>query len=74
MCYRNFSDLFRTAILKENLPMDVYYFIKEHLWMSAFDEATLKKVLVEVNPSQSWLWKQSGSMAAVMIFEEVCCR
>ena len=23
--------------------MDVAYFIKEHLWMSAFDEATLKK-------------------------------
>ena len=53
MCYRNFSDLFRTAILKENLPMDVYYFIKEHLWMSAFDEEKKKKVLVEVNPPQS---------------------
>ena len=39
---RNFPKLFRKAILKENLPMDVPYFIKEHLWMSAFDEVTLK--------------------------------
>ena len=39
---RNFPKLFRKAISKENLPMDVPYFIKEHLWMSAFDEATLK--------------------------------
>ena len=33
--------------------MDVPYFIKEHLWMNVFDEATLKKDLVEVNPPQS---------------------
>ena len=33
--------------------MDVPYFIKEHLWMSAPDEATLKKNLVGVNPPQS---------------------
>ena len=32
--------------------MDVPYFIKEHLWMSAFDEATL---LMEINPPQSVL-------------------
>ena len=41
---RNFPKLFRKAILKENLPIDVPYFIKEHLCMSAFDEATLKKI------------------------------
>ena len=49
----NFPKIFRTVILKENLPMDVPYFIKEHLWMSASDEATLQKYLVEVNPPQS---------------------
>ena len=42
-----------SAILKENLPMYVPYFIKEHLRVSASDEATLKKILVEGNPLQS---------------------
>ena len=50
--------------------MDVPYFIKEHLWMSAFDETTL---LVEINPPQSCPWKQIGTkvVAAVMILEVV---
>ena len=52
---RNFPKIFRAAILKENLLMDVPYFIKEHLWMSASDEATLntkcwwKKILLKVD-------------------------
>ena len=37
-----FARIFRKAILKQN-PMDVPYFFKDHLWMSASDEATLKK-------------------------------
>ena len=41
----NFPKIFRTTILKENLPMDVPYFIKRHLWMRASDEATLKIIL-----------------------------
>ena len=40
---RNFPKIFRTAIIKEYLPMDVPYFFKEHLKMSASDEVTLKK-------------------------------
>ena len=32
--------------------MDVPYFIKEHLWMTASDEATLKKFLTEVKFSK----------------------
>ena len=33
-------------------PSDVPYFIKEHLWMSAFDEAILKKIKIgESKPS-----------------------
>ena len=54
-------------------PLDIPYFIKEHLWMSAFDEATLKKKLVEVNPPQSWASEQNGItvVAAVMILEIV---
>ena len=54
--------------------MDALYFIKKHLWISASDEATLKKKnLVEVNPPQSWSWKQNGTtvVAAVMILEVV---
>ena len=31
-----------SAILKEYLPTDAPYFIKENLWMSASDEAKLK--------------------------------
>ena len=41
--------------------MDVPYFIKEHLSISASNEATLKKYFVEVNPRQSWPWKQNGT-------------
>ena len=48
---RNFPKIFRTAILKENLPMDVPYFIHGHLWMSASDEATLKKNFGGSKPS-----------------------
>ena len=33
--------------------MDVPYFIKEHLWMNAFDQVTHTKNLVEVDPPQS---------------------
>ena len=29
--------------------------------MSASDEVTLKKFFVEVNPPQSWPWKQNGT-------------
>ena len=68
---RNFSKIFRTSILKENIPIDVPYFIKEQHWTSACNEATIKKTLVEVNPPQSWPWKQSKTtvVAALMILE-----
>ena len=39
----NFPNIFRAAILKENFLMDFPYFIKEHLQISASDEASLKK-------------------------------
>ena len=41
--------------------------------MSASDEATLKKNWGELNPSQSWLWKQNGTtvVAAVTILKVV---
>ena len=40
--------------LKKNLRMDVPYFIKENLWMSASNEAKLKKKsLAEVNTPQN---------------------
>ena len=54
--------------------MYVPYFIKEHLWTSACNEATLKKKNgVEVNPPQSWPWKQDGTtvVVALMILEVV---
>ena len=35
---------------KENL-IDIQYFIKEHLWISAFDEATPKKLFGRSKPS-----------------------
>ena len=47
---RNFPKISRTAILKENLT-DVPYFVKEHFWMSAFDEATPKKIFGGSKPS-----------------------
>ena len=37
--------------------MDVQYFIKEHLWISASDEATLKKVFGESKPPSKWTMK-----------------
>ena len=49
----NFPKIFKTVVLKENLLMDVTYFIREHLWMNALDEAFSKKILVEVNLHQS---------------------
>ena len=48
---RNFPKLFRTAILKENLPINVSYFIKEQPWMSASDEVTLRKYFGGSKPS-----------------------
>ena len=50
---RNFPKMFRAAILKETLLMDVPYFIKEHLWTNASDQATLKKIFGGSKPS----WK-----------------
>ena len=47
----NFSKILRIAILKENLAVDIPYLFKEHLWMSAFDEATLKKNFGGSKPS-----------------------
>ena len=41
----NFPKIFRAAIFNENLPMDVLYFIKELLWISVSDMATLKIIL-----------------------------
>ena len=68
---RSFPKIFRTAILKENLLIDVPCYIEEHLWMSAFDEATFKKILLDVTPPQSWSWKQNDTkvMTAVMILK-----
>ena len=39
---RDFPKILRTSILTENFPIDAPYFIKENLWVSAADEATLK--------------------------------
>ena len=70
---KNLPKIFRTVVLKENPLMNVPYFIKKYLWMNAFDEAFSKKYLVEVDPSQSWPWKQNGTtaVAAVVILEVV---
>ena len=40
---RNILKIFSTAMLKDNLPLNVPYLIKEHLWMSAPDEVTPTK-------------------------------
>ena len=48
---RNLPKIFRAVILKENLPMHVPYFIKEHLWMSASNEVTLQKNFDGSKPS-----------------------
>ena len=49
--------IFWTAIFKENLPKHVPYFIKEHLWMSVSDEATLKKNFGVSKPSSKVTFK-----------------
>ena len=53
---------------KENL-IDIQYFIKEHLWISAFDEATPKKLFGRSKPSWKLTLKQNGTtvVAAVII-------
>ena len=48
---RNFLKIFGTAILKENLLMDIPYFIKENLRMRASYEATLKNKFGRSKPS-----------------------
>ena len=40
---KNFLKILRTSFLKEDLPIDVPHFIKEHLRMSVYIVATLKK-------------------------------
>ena len=47
----NFPKIFRTAVLNERLPINIPYFIKEHLWMSASDEVTLTKISGGRKPS-----------------------
>ena len=63
---------YRTTTLKQSLPMDVPHFINKQLWISAFDNATSKKIL-DVNLPQSWPRKQNDTTvgAAVMILEVV---
>ena len=52
LCFsRNFPKIFRTVILKESLSMGVPYFIKENLWKSASDEATLRNFFGGCKPS-----------------------
>ena len=51
MFFSEFPENIEKTYLKENLLMDVPYFVKEHPWMSAFAEATLI-FLVEVNLPQ----------------------
>ena len=54
---KEFPEILKTAILKLKLPIDVPYFIKEHLWMSAFDEAALKIIFGGNKPSSKLtLW------------------
>ena len=49
--------------------MDVPYFIKEHLWMSAFDEATVKNSFGVSNHPQSC--SCTTVVATVMILKVV---
>ena len=51
MIFWEIPKIFRTAILKENLLIDVKYFIKEQLWRSASEEATLKIIFGGSKPS-----------------------
>ena len=41
--FLEFQKTLRITILKVNLPVDVPYLIKEHVWISTTDEATRKK-------------------------------
>ena len=43
--FQGISKKYLEQLFKENLPMDVPYFIKENLWMSASDEAAPKKII-----------------------------
>ena len=64
--FRNFPKIFRTAILKENLPKNVPYFIKKHRWMSASNEATLKKVFGGSKPSSKLILKTNGTTVMIL--------
>ena len=55
---RNFCKIFRTSILKENIPIDVPYFFKEHHWTSSSNEATIKKSFGRSKPSSKLTLKQ----------------
>ena len=48
--FQGIPEIFRTTITT-NLPMDVPYLIKEHLWTSASDEAALKIIIGGSKPS-----------------------
>ena len=52
---RNLPKIFRTVILKEDLPKDVpyIYIIEDHLWMSASNETTPPKNVGGSKPPQS---------------------
>ena len=71
---RNFPKVFRAAILKELYFIKTLfpYFIEEHLWMSASDEATPKKIFGRKSSSKLTL-KINGTtvMVAAMIFKIV---
>ena len=70
----NFPKIFRRAVLNGRLPMDIPYFIKEHLWMSASDEVTLTKISGGSKPSSKLTLKKKNVttvVASKMIFEVV---
>ena len=52
---RNLPKIFRTVILKEDLPKDVpyIYIIEDHIWMSASNETTPPKNVGGSKPPQS---------------------
>ena len=43
MFFQEFPEIIQNSYFKRKLSDDVPYFIKEHLWISASDVATLKK-------------------------------
>ena len=69
----NFPKIFRRAVLNGRLPMDIPYFIKEHLWMSASDEVTLTKISGGSKPSSKLTLKKKFTtvVASKMILEVV---